>query len=105
MHLKTASCIGKAVVLGFAKKDAFVVLDGTNSDRLAAVEKELLAAGISKSKIEFGLDGIVYAMTKAALDRYAQNIKRPFASFITGSVWVVDGGTSTATPEPTNLKL
>uniref|UniRef100_A0A7E4VHJ4 NAD(P)-binding protein n=1 Tax=Panagrellus redivivus TaxID=6233 RepID=A0A7E4VHJ4_PANRE len=43
--------IGKAVILGFAKEGASVVLHGTNTERLASSEKALLAAGIPKNRI------------------------------------------------------
>uniref|UniRef100_A0A7E4VSF5 Short-chain dehydrogenase n=1 Tax=Panagrellus redivivus TaxID=6233 RepID=A0A7E4VSF5_PANRE len=43
--------IGKAVILGFAKEGANVVLHGTNSERLADAEKTLLDAGIPESRI------------------------------------------------------
>uniref|UniRef100_A0A7E4VIF6 NAD(P)-binding protein n=1 Tax=Panagrellus redivivus TaxID=6233 RepID=A0A7E4VIF6_PANRE len=43
--------IGKAVILGFAKEGANVVLHGTNTERLAEAEKTLQAAGIPDSRI------------------------------------------------------
>uniref|UniRef100_A0A7E4VGE0 NAD(P)-binding protein n=1 Tax=Panagrellus redivivus TaxID=6233 RepID=A0A7E4VGE0_PANRE len=43
--------IGKAVILGFAKEGASVVLHGTNTERLAEAEKALHAAGIPDSRI------------------------------------------------------
>uniref|UniRef100_A0A7E4V0I4 SDR family oxidoreductase n=1 Tax=Panagrellus redivivus TaxID=6233 RepID=A0A7E4V0I4_PANRE len=253
--------IGKAVILGFAKEGANVVLHGTNTERLAEAEKSLHDAGIPESRIlkvqgelnqvathdriindtvarfgkidvlvnnagsfrkpgdtatdienfdyvfavnvravfrlvelaiskrrrgtllmfqalpeciELGMAATVYGMTKAALDRYTQNINQslmkkgirinninpgPFesnfrnravaeatdeeraaaqehrskslsvvtpagrcgepeelvpafllladekSSFITGSLWVIDGGMGTWAPEPSNLKL
>uniref|UniRef100_A0A7E4VS37 NAD(P)-binding protein n=1 Tax=Panagrellus redivivus TaxID=6233 RepID=A0A7E4VS37_PANRE len=43
--------IGKAVILGFAKEGASVVLHGTNTERLADAEKALHDAGIPESRI------------------------------------------------------
>uniref|UniRef100_A0A7E4WD95 NAD(P)-binding protein n=1 Tax=Panagrellus redivivus TaxID=6233 RepID=A0A7E4WD95_PANRE len=43
--------IGKAVILGFAKEGASVVLHGTNTERLANAEKALHAAGIPGNRI------------------------------------------------------
>uniref|UniRef100_A0A7E4ZY07 NAD(P)-binding protein n=1 Tax=Panagrellus redivivus TaxID=6233 RepID=A0A7E4ZY07_PANRE len=43
--------IGKAVILGFAKEGASVVLHGTNTERLAEAEKVLHDAGIPESRI------------------------------------------------------
>uniref|UniRef100_A0A7E4V0J6 Short-chain dehydrogenase n=1 Tax=Panagrellus redivivus TaxID=6233 RepID=A0A7E4V0J6_PANRE len=43
--------IGKAVILGFAKEGASVVLHGINTERLAEAEKALHDAGILESRI------------------------------------------------------
>uniref|UniRef100_A0A7E4VFU3 Short-chain dehydrogenase n=1 Tax=Panagrellus redivivus TaxID=6233 RepID=A0A7E4VFU3_PANRE len=43
--------IGKAVILGFAKEGASVVLHGTNTERLADTEADLRKAGIPDNRI------------------------------------------------------
>uniref|UniRef100_A0A7E4V092 3-oxoacyl-[acyl-carrier-protein] reductase n=1 Tax=Panagrellus redivivus TaxID=6233 RepID=A0A7E4V092_PANRE len=47
----SSSGIGKAIIFGFAKEGASVVLHGTNTDRLADTEAALHEAGIPEKRI------------------------------------------------------